>query len=111
MNQNTFKVKKWFGIFLSAILVFMPNFASAFSFEFVQQSNYAASSPAGLISGLWHGMIAPWSLIARWFFEDVGLYAFSNTGWFYDAGFLIGAGGSIPLGWLAAIIATIAMFV
>lgn len=107
--MNRKNLKNWFGVFLSAILVFVPKFVSAFSFEFVQQSNYT-TSPAGLLSGLWHGMIAPWSLIARWFFEDVGLYAFSNTGWFYDAGFLIGAGGSIPLGWLAAIIATIAMF-
>lgn len=61
----------------------------------------------GFFSGIWHGLLAPYSLIARWFFTDVGMYAIPNSGWFYDFGFLLGVFGSFPIGWLAAIISTI----
>ncbi len=77
------------------------------SHAFVIQSDYSSYEPAGFILGIWHGLLAPWSLISRWFINDVSMYAIHNTGWFYDAGFLIGAGGSIPFGWLAAIISTV----
>lgn len=33
------------------------------------------------------------------------MYAVPNSGWFYDAGFLFGVAGSIPFGWLAALVA------
>jgi hypothetical protein len=53
---------------------------------------------------VWHGLLAPWTLILR-FFLDIKMYAVPNTGWLYDLGFLIGAAFSIPVGWIAAIIA------
>lgn len=74
---------------------------------FVQQYQYDAYAPAGFFSGIWHGLLAPWSLFARWFIDDVGMYAFANTGWFYDAGFLFGVIGSLPIGWLAAVLSII----
>lgn len=74
---------------------------------FVQAGQYSTYEPAGFISGIWHGLLAPWSLVARWFIDDVVMYAIPNTGWFYDLGFLLGVGGSFPIGWLAAIISTI----
>jgi hypothetical protein len=43
----------------------------------------------GFLLGLWHGWIAPWSLIAS-LVTDVRVYAFPNTGVWYDAGFLLG---------------------
>jgi hypothetical protein len=100
----------WLKIFMVFCMLSLPVVAMAFSFEFVQQSNFGADT-AGFFSGLWHGLIAPYSLIARWFSEDIGMYAASNTGWFYDAGFLLGVGCSLPIGWLAAIIAVIATFI
>ncbi len=60
--------------------------------------------PPGLFSGVWHGLLAPWTLILR-LFLDIKMYAVPNTGWFYDLGFLIGVVFSIPVGWIAAIIA------
>jgi hypothetical protein len=33
------------------------------------------------------------------------MYAMPNSGWWYDAGFLLGITGSIPFGWIAALIA------
>lgn len=85
-----------------AILIF-PVTVSAF----VEQWQYSNYQPAGFWSGIWHGLLAPWSLIARWFIDDIGMYAFNNTGWFYDFGYLIGGTLSIPIGWLAAIISTL----
>jgi hypothetical protein len=60
--------------------------------------------PPGFFHGVWDGLIAPWGLALR-LFVRIGMYAVPNTGWFYDAGFLLGVAGSIPIGWLAALIA------
>jgi hypothetical protein len=38
-------------------------------------------------------------------FLDIRMYAVPNSGWWYDAGFLLGIAGSMPLGWIAALIA------
>ena len=80
-----------------------PNMAGAF----VQKYSYSEYDPPGIFSGVWHGLLAPYSLIARWFIDEGAMYAVPNTGWFYDLGFLIGMGGSIPIGWIAAIISAI----
>ena len=91
-------------IFVSVFGLFaVPNTAEAF----VQKYQYSEYDSPGFFSGVWHGLLAPYSLIARWFMDDGAMYAVPNTGWFYDAGFLIGIVGSIPIGWAAAIISTI----
>jgi len=69
-------------------------------------TGYSPYDPPGFFMGIWHGLLAPWSLIARLFF-DIKMYAFPNAGWFYDFGFLIGVVFSIPLGWAAALIAVV----
>lgn len=75
---------------------------------FIQKYQYSEYDSPGFLSGIWHGLLAPYSLIARWFISDVVMYAMPNTGWFYDASFLIGVTGSLPIGWIAAIISTVA---
>ncbi|MEM9853960.1 MAG: hypothetical protein AAF841_05840 [Pseudomonadota bacterium] len=51
--------------------------------------------------GLWHGLIAPISLIASIWVEEIAMYAVPNAGPLYDLGFLLGvlawggAGGSL----------------
>ena len=67
-------------------------------------TGYSAYDPPGFFLGLWHGLLAPWPLILR-LFLDIKMYAFPNTGWSYDLGFLSGVVFSIPVGWIAAIIA------
>jgi len=57
----------------------------------------------GFFHGFWHGLLAPWTLILRWFLE-IKMYAIPNSGWFYDFGFLLGVGLSLPIGWLAALV-------
>ena len=105
----------------SSIKIFMTNYKFTFVFlilvgcifiphevnAFAQLGEYSAADPAGFFSGIWHGLLAPWSLAARWFISDVVMYAIPNTGWFYDLGFLLGVTISIPVGWLAAIISIV----
>jgi len=55
------------------------------------------------LMGIWHGIIAPYTIIVR-FFLEIKMYAIPNSGLGYDIGFLIGIIGAIPLGWLATII-------
>ena len=43
----------------------------------------------GLFTGLAHGLFAPVALIAG-IFTHIRIYAFPNSGWWYDLGFLIG---------------------
>lgn len=50
---------------------------------------YTASSPAGFFWGIWHGWIAPISLIMGYFNRNIRVYEVINTGWWYDFGFYI----------------------
>ena len=45
--------------------------------------------PAGFWTGVWHGWVAPVSLIVGLFKKGVRIYEVNNTGWWYDAGFYI----------------------
>ncbi|HHW30617.1 MAG TPA: hypothetical protein GXX20_02920 [Clostridiaceae bacterium] len=50
---------------------------------------YTSSNPAGFFWGIWHGWIAPISLIIGLFKDNVRVYEVMNTGWWYDFGFYI----------------------
>lgn len=56
---------------------------------FPGSNNFADDSPAGFFSGIWHGWIAPISLIAGFFNDDIHIYEPRNTGWWYDLGFYV----------------------
>jgi hypothetical protein len=62
-----------------------------------------ADCPAGFWSGIWHGLICPVTFIIGLFTRSVRIYEVSNTGNWYDFGFLIGAcislGGGLKAGW------------
>ena len=51
------------------------------------------SNPYGFWGGLWHGMILPFAWIGSLFSDDVAIYAYNNTGGWYDFGFVLGVGG------------------
>ncbi len=51
-----------------------------------------AERPAGFWAGLWHGLICPVTFIIGLFTHSVRIYEVSNSGNWYDFGFLIGAG-------------------
>lgn len=52
-------------------------------------SSYNTERPAGFFSGVWHGWIAPVTLIIGFFNRNIRIYECVNTGWFYDLGFYI----------------------
>lgn len=57
----------------------------------------SAYDPPGFFMGLIHGLIAPFAFIGS-LFGDIRMYAFPNSGGWYDFGWLIGisawAGGA-----------------
>ncbi len=58
------------------------------------------SDPAGFFSGVWHGWIAPVTLIWGLFNPEIRIYEPFNTGWWYDFGFymaVIGGFGGLSL--------------
>ena len=50
---------------------------------------YTISQPAGFFWGIWHGWVAPISLIIGLFDHNIRIYETMNTGWWYDLGFYI----------------------
>jgi hypothetical protein len=42
--------------------------------------------------GLWHGVVAPFALFAHIFDNNIRIYAFPNSGGWYDFGFILGVG-------------------
>jgi hypothetical protein len=46
-----------------------------------------AKKPSGFFMGVWHGWIAPLSLIVGFFNNTTRIYDPYNTGWWYDFGF------------------------
>lgn len=62
--------------------------------------SYVDNHVANFLSGIWHGWIAPFSLIRGFFNNDIRIYETYNTGWWYDLGFyiaLIGGFGGISI--------------
>jgi len=51
--------------------------------------SHSATNPAGFLWGIWHGWIAPVSLVWGFFESNVRVYEVCNTGWWYDLGFYI----------------------
>jgi hypothetical protein len=61
---------------------------------------HTQDEPAGFLTGIWHGWIAPLSLLVGLFREDVRVYEVLNKGWRYDFGFyiaIIGGFGGLSL--------------
>ena len=48
-----------------------------------------SNDPSGFFSGIWHGWIAPISLVWGLFNPVIRVYEPINTGWWYDFGFYI----------------------
>ncbi len=87
--------------FILVMMVLVGLFVPSVGQAFAQKGDIGEH---GLVFGFWHGLLAPYSLIARFFVSDVVMYYIPNDGLGYDIGFLIGMIGSIPAGWLAALV-------
>lgn len=82
-------------VVLALCIVVVPSSVDA-ALGFVQKAG--SGDTPGIISGLWHGLVAPYGLILGIFNQHIGMYAYPNTGWAYDLGFLLGVGGSLTGG-------------
>ena len=51
--------------------------------------------PAGFFYGLLHGVLVLPAFIVSLFSDAIGIYEVNNTGFGYDAGYLLGLGGFI----------------
>ena len=61
---------------------------------------YSSQEPSGFLGGIWHGWIAPVSLIVSLFRSDIRVYETANKGWWYDFGFyvaIVGGFGGLSL--------------
>lgn len=43
--------------------------------------------PAGIFAGIWHGWIAPFSLVISIFNHDISIYEAYNVGFWYNLGY------------------------
>lgn len=75
-------------LILAMLLALLPGCAEKIEVVFP-----ANAYEYGFFSGLWHGFIAPFSLIGIFFDMDVVVFATKNTVLSYGLGFLIGSGG------------------
>jgi hypothetical protein len=57
---------------------------------------------AGFWTGVWHGAIAPISLIVGLFNKAIRVYETSNKGWWYDFGFFLAIASGVGTGGSAA---------
>jgi hypothetical protein len=55
-----------------------------------QNKEDAAGRVAGVVQGLWHGLIAPVTLIGSFFNPDLQMYEVHNNGREYNLGYLFG---------------------
>lgn len=53
--------------------------------------------PAGFVSGILHGLIAPFTLVASLFMPTIRMYDVTNSGAYYDVGFLLGLIGLLMI--------------
>jgi len=50
---------------------------------------FTSEEPANFLHGIWHGWIAPFTLIVSLFKRTIRIYETVNTGWWYDFGYYI----------------------
>ncbi len=46
-----------------------------------------ADNPAGFFTGIWHGWIAPVTLVISLFNKNIGIYEVNNVGFWYNLGY------------------------
>ena len=58
-----------------------------------QPAGVAETGAPGFLFGFWHGVIAPFAFLISIFVDSVRIYAFPNSGLWYDLAFMLGIGG------------------
>ena len=82
-------MKKYISLIILIVIVLF--FSSCADVQYVNEC--LVDSPSGFWAGLWHGITAPFSLIASLFDDEFVIYAVNNNGVLYDLGYVLGIGG------------------
>ena len=85
MNRRTLRTFVLFAVAATAALLLagcVPGDGTATS-----------THPANFLWGIWHGWVAPVTLIIGLFNHDIRVYETANTGWWYDLGFYLAVAG------------------
>ena len=82
LGGNKMHQKKWLLVVLLLVLTVAVLSACA-----PGDGKATAEEPAGFFWGVWHGWIAPVSLIVGLFNKSIRVYETYNTGWWYDLGY------------------------
>lgn len=74
-----------------AVCVFIMTALLIFTFSACVpgDGNNNSENPVGFFWGVWHGWIAPISLIMSIFKDNIRIYEVNNSGFWYDFGFYI----------------------
>lgn len=83
------KIVSILGILLVLIFVFSSCTAGPNELE---KTPNKKGKIAGFWKGLWHGLIAPITFIVSIFTKNVRFYEVHNSGFWYNFGFVLGAG-------------------
>lgn len=70
-----------------SILILLSILAIFLLMGCLPSASQSSRGPAGFLSGIWHGWLAPLSLILGIFNDNIRIYEAYNTGWWYDFGF------------------------
>lgn len=70
----------WIGLLMVFILVGLSGCVPG-------DGSAAATDRVGFFWGIWHGWLAPFTLIIGIFDKNIRVYEIYNTGWWYDFGF------------------------
>ena len=74
--------------------------ALALLFAGCMPNKAVSREPAGFLTGIWQGWVAPFSLIWSFSNPNIRIYEPNNTGWAYDLGYymaIIGGIGGLAL--------------
>lgn len=80
----SFPAKRWLRLSLVLAVAFV------FAVSCATQPIPSGYDPPGFLMGAGHGFTMVFSLVGS-FFQDVRIYAFPNSGVWYDVGYVIGA--------------------
>jgi len=83
------KVFSLLGIFLVLLFVLSSCVAGP---NTVEKTPDTEGKIAGFWKGLWHGLIAPITFIISIFTKNIRFYEVHNNGFWYNLGFVLGAG-------------------
>ena len=75
---------KWIALVLVLVLILV-----SLSGCIPGDGKHTRSKPAGFFWGIWHGWLAPVSLVVGFFNNSIRVYERNNRGWWYDFGFYI----------------------